>query len=403
MPDSLMDMFQPRDATSGQPIGFGDALAQNRNALIGLGMGLLQPRSLAVGAPAQSAWGNALQGYQQGASADATNANRQALLRLQMQDRLFKQQEAARAQANTNRSFTEGVRQFEVGREIKPTIHWQPFETETGEKGATPFLVNPNGTYRELTKEGVQNLTPTLQQTGAVPGAAPTAATPGQQTSDETAIPSTATAAQAAPPTLPLNRREAIKQYSHKYGEQQAAEASKSETGAKVFGMLDQLEKKTKDPLFAQAAGPTREYASGQPVWNPARAIYEYSPLGPSEKAKTFLDTIKADASAINSELQRAYLSGQGSVTVQERAQINQILGNIAAARSPESARVLLQNVRGLITNAFQKGYAVPGAAGATAGGGGGAPVAVKTPEEARRLPSGTPIILPDGRTGTVP
>lgn len=41
------------------------------------------------------------------------------------------------------------------------------------------------------------------------------------------------------------------------------------------------------------------------------------------------------------------------------------------------------------------------GAAGAPASG--GAPVAVKTPDEARRLPPGTKIILPDGTQGVVP
>lgn len=36
-------------------------------------------------------------------------------------------------------------------------------------------------------------------------------------------------------------------------------------------------------------------------------------------------------------------------------------------------------------------------------GGSGGGPVRVRSPEEARRLPSGTQIILPDGSPGTVP
>ncbi len=39
----------------------------------------------------------------------------------------------------------------------------------------------------------------------------------------------------------------------------------------------------------------------------------------------------------------------------------------------------------------------------APATGGSEQPVKVSSPEEARKLPSGTPIILPDGRTGTVP
>jgi soluble lytic murein transglycosylase-like protein len=45
---------------------------------------------------------------------------------------------------------------------------------------------------------------------------------------------------------------------------------------------------------------------------------------------------------------------------------------------------------------------AIPGAGGATASPP-PAPVRVQTPEDARRLPSGTPIILPDGSAGRVP
>ena len=44
-----------------------------------------------------------------------------------------------------------------------------------------------------------------------------------------------------------------------------------------------------------------------------------------------------------------------------------------------------------------------PQAQPGTTGGGARAPVRVGSPEEARKLPPGTPIILPDGRTGTVP
>lgn len=44
-----------------------------------------------------------------------------------------------------------------------------------------------------------------------------------------------------------------------------------------------------------------------------------------------------------------------------------------------------------------------PPAAAAAAPQGGVQPVKVRSPEEARKLPKGTPIILPDGRTGVVP
>ena len=99
---SLMDMFQPRSNVDNSPIGFADALAQNRNSLIGLGMGLLQPRSLAVGAPTGSGFTNALGGYMQGAQADATNAYKQAALAH------VKQQEARQAAQDAfNRQMAE--------------------------------------------------------------------------------------------------------------------------------------------------------------------------------------------------------------------------------------------------------------------------------------------------------
>jgi len=350
MPTSLWDMFQPQDA-AGQPTDLGGALTGRSNSLIGLGLGLLSPSNPLRG---QSSWGQGLEGFQAGAQIDARTAAAAAQLKQHRADQ-------ARAQANSDRSFKEGVRQFDVAREPKPSIHWTPDRTD--EKGDTipgkPYLVNPNGSYRELTLEGARNLSSALPQTGTVPGAPPDQ----QSSADETAIPSTATPVQATPaPALPLNRRKAIDAYSKETGENVAKTEEREKVGSRIFKLIDSLEEKTKDPLFKEAAGPTREYASGQPVWNPARAIYEYNPLGGSEKAKTFLDTIKSDAQAINSELQRAYLQGQGAVTENERAQINQIFGNIAAARSPEAAQAMLKNARALITASFQRGYAVPGA-----------------------------------------
>jgi len=82
MPNSLMDMFQPRDAM-GQPTDFAGALGGHYNSLIGLGMGMMQPRSLAVGAPVGSAWTDALQGYQQGSALDARQGYMQAQLKHQ--------------------------------------------------------------------------------------------------------------------------------------------------------------------------------------------------------------------------------------------------------------------------------------------------------------------------------
>ena len=362
MPSSLMDMFQPQDA-AGQPVGFGDAVTSRSNSLIGLGLGLLSPSNPLRG---QSSWGQGLEGYMAGSALDARQATSKAALAHQKQQDAFRAAEAMRSQYNTNRAFKEGQHQFDTAREPKPSVHWTPDRTD--EKGDTipgkPYLVNPNGSYRELTFEGAKNLSSALPQTG--PGA------PDQQAStDESAIPSTATPAQAASDQLPINRRKAIDAYSKETGEQIAKANEKQQAGTKVIGLIDRLISKTQDPddpkkdnkLFAEAAGPTHEYASRQEMWNPARIGYEYTPLGPSKEAQGFLGQIRSDAQAINSELQRAYLSGQGAVTENERAQISDILGRVAAARSPEEARGLLNNAKGIIAVAMQKGYATPGAA----------------------------------------
>lgn len=103
MPTSLMDMFQPRNA-GGEPSSFADALQSRSNSLIGLGLGMLQPRSLAVGAPVGNAWTGALEGYQQGAAQDARQAYAQQQLKHQ------KTQEARQAAMD---KFNMGMRERE--------------------------------------------------------------------------------------------------------------------------------------------------------------------------------------------------------------------------------------------------------------------------------------------------
>jgi len=97
MPDSLMDMFQPRDA-AGEQSNFADALQSRSNSLIGLGLGLLQPSNPLRG---QSSWGNALEGFQGGAALDAKTAQAAAMLKQHRDDR---------AQAQANLQITDAQR-----------------------------------------------------------------------------------------------------------------------------------------------------------------------------------------------------------------------------------------------------------------------------------------------------
>jgi hypothetical protein len=115
MPGSLMDMFQPRDY-AGNQIGIGDAIAQNSNSLIGLGMGLMSPRNLARGDPTQTA--AALQGFQTGSALDARRGYQQAQLQHQQRQEAFQRSQASQQQANWERQFG---REPEVLRTMRAT------------------------------------------------------------------------------------------------------------------------------------------------------------------------------------------------------------------------------------------------------------------------------------------
>ena len=117
MPASLMDMFSgnaplsfsPRDY-AGNQIGIGDAIAQNSNSLVGLGMGLLSPYR-----PGESPYAGALQGYQTGSVADANRGYRTAQLQHQQRQEAFQ-----REQAKLDRDLKE--RQFAREPEVLRTM-----------------------------------------------------------------------------------------------------------------------------------------------------------------------------------------------------------------------------------------------------------------------------------------
>lgn len=88
---------------------FLNAIGDNRNSLIGLGMGMLAPSYPARG---ESAWTNAMQGFQSGAGLDSQNQYRQQQLAQHRADQ-------ARAQANADRAF-------ELQKKQSEEINWQP-------------------------------------------------------------------------------------------------------------------------------------------------------------------------------------------------------------------------------------------------------------------------------------
>jgi hypothetical protein len=130
-----------------------------------------------------------------------------------------------------------------------------------------------------------------------------------------------------------------------------AKEASTKDDAKTVFGILNKLEQKTRDPKFAEAAGPFASAASEDSYWSPKRWAYE---AWQSPEAKGFLDQVKQDESALDAIMQRALLKGMGSADRSERAAISQIKGKIQAARSPEAAQELLNNYRGIVRTMFK-------------------------------------------------
>lgn len=323
------------------------------NTMAGLGMGLMAGT---VGNP----YGAAMAGLAAGSQADALNAYRMALIKDRQSDNLFRSSEAARAQGNEDRRFKEQQRQFNEARNPKPTI------TTKEDAYGNPrfFLEDPgSGKVQELTPAQAQSLSGKISMNSPTPD-------------DETGMPPNASLAQAGgQPQIPegVNAREYVKKYSNEMGEQAAKNTEKGNAGSRVIGMIDALSDKTRDPKFAEGAGPFMEYGRSSSPINPARWAYEANNSltefkrrneGKSkEGAPTvagFMDSVAQDVQAIRSELQRAYLSGQGPVTENERAQINEILGAIGGARNPEEARALLNNAKSVIARAFQKGYNVP-------------------------------------------
>ena len=150
---SLFDMFSPQDI-SGNQIGFGDALRQNSQGLVGLGMGMLQPRSLAHGAPVSSAWGDALQGYQQGAQADTRRNVAQAQLQHQKRQEAFQRSQAGQQQSNWER-------QFERSDPTKAPTEFGKISRDLGLVPGTPEYLEAAKQYYQPKTEGDWQITKT--------------------------------------------------------------------------------------------------------------------------------------------------------------------------------------------------------------------------------------------------
>lgn len=109
-----------------------------------------------------------------------------------------------------------------------------------------------------------------------------------------------------------------------------------------------------------------------------------------------------AQANTSSGKEQAAFLQTEKELMLerihQKEAQVRSVLGQGYLDRNPIMTDDVKATLKKLETNITRlKGDAASGPSAAAA------PVKVSSPDEARKLPSGTKIILPDGRTGTVP
>lgn len=133
----------------------------------------------------------------------------------------------------------------------------------------------------------------------------------------------------------------------------------------------------------------------------PGTATYDFGQRVEQLQGRAFLQAFES-------------LKGGGQITEVEGKKATQAIARLSTAQTETAFREALQELRDITAAARDRiisrrqpmgglgGVPIPGSGGLVAEPP-GAPVRVNSPEEARQLPSGTPIILPDGRQGRVP
>ncbi len=132
MPGYLSDLY------GDEPRSFTDALASQRNSLVGLGLGLMS----------EPGFGGAMQGYEKGATTDAANARTARASRDAAEQRALMREEHARAQSNADRAFA-----YQKWVTENPAAIYHP-----GEK--TDFGTTPPSAYQSGGPGGTPRIIP---------------------------------------------------------------------------------------------------------------------------------------------------------------------------------------------------------------------------------------------------
>lgn len=137
------------------------------------------------------------------------------------------------------------------------------------------------------------------------------------------------------------------------------------------------------------------------------------SPGGPAANVQAQLETLKSQvAFGVLQAMREASKTGGalGNVSDAEGRRLEANLAALSQAQDMKAFQRAMDDIiryvdetKPRLRGAFQQDYANMRRPQGQQGSPPGQPVRVRTPDEARRLPSGTPIILPDGSEGVVP
>jgi len=209
-----------------------------------------------------------------------------------------------------------------------------------------------------------------------------------------------------------------------KYFDQHNKPRTNEEVAVQAAGglrnLLDMVDKYD-DASFESALGPLQGAETSSllkaPLVGTARILGEVGNMvrggksAPSEVRSDIKGATEALAAAIKPLIRGP---GEGAWTDADQARLVSVVGDLAEARNKAEFRRRLNAVRDRLNNTFGMSIDFDALAPRTSGGGkggrsgartggGSAPIRVQTPDEARRLPRGTRILLPDGTEGIVP
>jgi hypothetical protein len=359
--------FTPRDY-AGNQIGIGDAIAQNSNSLVGLGMGLLSPYR-----PGESPYAAALQGYQAGSVADSNRGYRTAQLQHQKTQEArqaandaFQRQQAALDRDLKERQFARGdvtdaqramkdVLGSDATPEQKAAFMKQYYTPKT--EGDWQIVQVPHPTYPGETVPAWANKRTRETQpfTGQPAPDAATAADPftagvgrsvyGTGGDYSTPAPTTGGAAPAPstggiPPAPPgSDPKEWRKEQTKLRVQQQTAEEARKRNA----GMIDPV---TED--IDRAINQTKQYPGM--IAGTFGNLMKNIPGSQAADVGKLVDTIKANASLDKLSQMRAQsptgASGLGAVTQGEHKLLQDSIGALDQSQTPEQFLYNLDRVK---------------------------------------------------------